>query len=230
MLHKPRRVTRSAPCPVCGRPDYCLVASDGRYVVCMRTESAKPAEGGLGSWVHFLNGNTLFDVLRRISRPERRPKFPRPTGRAGIASTAASSACCPSGTITVLTWTAADLRRKMWPHAATAACRSAGDTPSRKRSTTGILTILSACRASGSVLTISGLSRARPALPFLAVIPRATCAVSVCARTIRVTEASTDGCRARASTRGPAAGCIAMSRGRSVAARPAPRHGLPKGS
>jgi hypothetical protein len=50
------RVTKSEPCPVCGRPDYCTRATDGTTAKCMRVESEKPIEdrnGGLG-WIHSL--------------------------------------------------------------------------------------------------------------------------------------------------------------------------------
>jgi hypothetical protein len=53
-LETTRRVSRSCRCPVCGRPDWCLVARDGRYAVCMRVESARAARGGAGGWVHLL--------------------------------------------------------------------------------------------------------------------------------------------------------------------------------
>jgi hypothetical protein len=32
------RVTRSRPCPICQRPDYCLVSTDGLYAGCTRTQ------------------------------------------------------------------------------------------------------------------------------------------------------------------------------------------------
>lgn len=47
------RVTRSNPCPVCGKPDWCTYASDGAVVCCMRTESAKSARNG--GWIHRLS-------------------------------------------------------------------------------------------------------------------------------------------------------------------------------
>lgn len=44
-----RRVSRREPCPICGKPDWCSVRSDGA-IHCMRTESARPARNGPGWW------------------------------------------------------------------------------------------------------------------------------------------------------------------------------------
>lgn len=48
------RVSRSEPCPICDRPDYCTRTTDGLAVKCMRVESDKPDKGPLGGWVHQL--------------------------------------------------------------------------------------------------------------------------------------------------------------------------------
>src|SRR5262245_44230580 len=36
-----RRVRRGQPCPICERPDWCLLAADGSAAICARTESPK---------------------------------------------------------------------------------------------------------------------------------------------------------------------------------------------
>jgi hypothetical protein len=59
-LHNTRRVSCHEPCPVCGRPDWCLVALDGRYAVCMRHPSDRPARGG--GYIHWLRDSTSPDV------------------------------------------------------------------------------------------------------------------------------------------------------------------------
>jgi len=43
-----RTVTQGHPCPVCGKPDWCGVHTDGA-VRCMRVPSDKPSNGG---WIH----------------------------------------------------------------------------------------------------------------------------------------------------------------------------------
>ncbi len=44
------RVTKSRPCPICERPDWCLIHKDGQKVVCARTPSQKLF--GEAGWVH----------------------------------------------------------------------------------------------------------------------------------------------------------------------------------
>ena len=47
------RVTAANPCPVCGKPDYCLIAPDKSAVICPRVPSAKRC--GEAGWLHVLN-------------------------------------------------------------------------------------------------------------------------------------------------------------------------------
>ena len=47
-----QRVSRGAPCPVCERPDWCLLAADGTAAICTRVESKKRA--GEAGWIHRL--------------------------------------------------------------------------------------------------------------------------------------------------------------------------------
>ena len=42
------RVTKAAPCAICGKPDWCTYAA--RAICCMRVESTKPAHNG--GWMH----------------------------------------------------------------------------------------------------------------------------------------------------------------------------------
>lgn len=58
-LEKTRRVSARDPCSICGRRDWCLVASDGRYAICMRTQSEHPARSGEG-YIHRLDGRTPY--------------------------------------------------------------------------------------------------------------------------------------------------------------------------
>jgi len=43
-----QRVTREHPCPICGKPDWCTVASDGRAACCMRVRSDALEDLGVG--------------------------------------------------------------------------------------------------------------------------------------------------------------------------------------
>ena len=43
------RVSKSQPCPVCQRPDWCRVFADG-WIECMRVQSDQPAKSG--GWLH----------------------------------------------------------------------------------------------------------------------------------------------------------------------------------
>jgi hypothetical protein len=47
-----RRVSASSPCPVCKKPDWCLVAADGAAALCQRVES--PKRCGDAGWLHRL--------------------------------------------------------------------------------------------------------------------------------------------------------------------------------
>jgi hypothetical protein len=84
------RVSRSFPCPVCGKQTWCIVHESGDYVVCQRVESDKPyGKGGRAGWRHDLDDpvdapppsaapiNTLEDIRqawcdsRDAATPER---------------------------------------------------------------------------------------------------------------------------------------------------------------
>lgn len=47
-----RRVSRRSPCPICEKPDWCLVAEDGSRAICQRVESSRRA--GDAGWLHAL--------------------------------------------------------------------------------------------------------------------------------------------------------------------------------
>jgi hypothetical protein len=62
LLEAYRRVSRSTPCPICAKSDWCLVARDGSAAICQRVESARRC--GEAGWLHR---------LCEVSRPARRP-------------------------------------------------------------------------------------------------------------------------------------------------------------
>jgi hypothetical protein len=46
------RVTREKPCPVCGKPDWCLLSADAGAAICARVES--PKKCNQAGWLHRL--------------------------------------------------------------------------------------------------------------------------------------------------------------------------------
>jgi len=59
------RVTKSNPCPICGKPDFCVVYPEERQVLCMRVQSSNPLKSSKlgGGWFHSL------DSTVEIKRP-----------------------------------------------------------------------------------------------------------------------------------------------------------------
>lgn len=49
-----QRVTRNRPCPVCGKPDWCLVAEDDGAAICQRIEDGSVRRCGDAGWLHTL--------------------------------------------------------------------------------------------------------------------------------------------------------------------------------
>ena len=64
------KVKKNNPCPVCGRPDGCLVAEDGSAALCSRIESDKLCgEPFAGGWLHKLTD----DYRKAKYVPKRKP-------------------------------------------------------------------------------------------------------------------------------------------------------------
>jgi len=53
-FEKMNRVTKTDPCPVCGKPDWCLVADDGSAAICQRIEDDSVKQCGDAGWLHIL--------------------------------------------------------------------------------------------------------------------------------------------------------------------------------
>jgi hypothetical protein len=74
------RVTKAHPCPICGRPDWCLFTGpegSPTEAICARTES--PKRCGEAGWLHKLTDEDNRDDWRRVRRiviPSR-PEFNR---------------------------------------------------------------------------------------------------------------------------------------------------------
>jgi hypothetical protein len=64
-----RRVTRAEKCPVCGKPDWCLLATDGTAILCQRIESQKRC--GDAGWLHRIgsaNGRPHVAMIQEAKR------------------------------------------------------------------------------------------------------------------------------------------------------------------
>lgn len=71
LLNAYKRVTRRQRCPVCDRPDWCLVAreSSPSKAICQRVESPHPR--GEAGWLHQLHDAPSIRVDRPALEPER---------------------------------------------------------------------------------------------------------------------------------------------------------------
>jgi len=49
------RVNRRNPCPVCCKPDWCIVSQDGKAAICARVESDIPAGNKGAGWIDRLD-------------------------------------------------------------------------------------------------------------------------------------------------------------------------------
>lgn len=62
------RVNKNNPCPICGKPDWCLVAENGSAAICRRISEGSVKEAGEAGWLHFL----------KDTPPEQRRKYVKP--------------------------------------------------------------------------------------------------------------------------------------------------------
>lgn len=64
---KMQRVNRKNPCPVCGKPDWCLVTEDGSAAICQRIQEGSKKRCGDAGWLHIL--------IERIANSQRPNKY-----------------------------------------------------------------------------------------------------------------------------------------------------------
>ncbi len=48
------RVSKRNPCPVCNKPDWCLIAEDGSAAICQRIEAGSVKQCGDAGYLHIL--------------------------------------------------------------------------------------------------------------------------------------------------------------------------------
>jgi len=65
---KMQRVSRKSPCPVCGKPDWCLVSPDGSAAICQRVQEGSIKRCGDAGWLHILiERDTKFQKASKYS-------------------------------------------------------------------------------------------------------------------------------------------------------------------
>ena len=57
-----KRVTKSEPCPICTKSDWCLYAEDGSAAICARTEQGSTKRCGDAGWLHILRDNRIAKI------------------------------------------------------------------------------------------------------------------------------------------------------------------------
>jgi hypothetical protein len=68
------RVSKDRPCPVCHKPDWCLVAPDGSAAICQRVADGAVKRVGEAGWLHRLHDNRWRPCGPRLIRvPLRKP-------------------------------------------------------------------------------------------------------------------------------------------------------------
>jgi len=61
------RVNKQNPCPVCERPDWCLIADDGKAAICARVSEGSKKKCGDAGYLHLLTSNQKTD-LRKVKK------------------------------------------------------------------------------------------------------------------------------------------------------------------
>ena len=70
---KMHRVNRQRPCPICRKPDWCLVATDRSAAICQRIQEGSTKRCGEAGWLHLLRDDESY---QKYARPIRRVVIP----------------------------------------------------------------------------------------------------------------------------------------------------------
>ena len=68
-----RRVTKANPCPICAKPNFCGVASDGSACICMRVEAGASKRTRNGGFLHRITGQRRAWRARTTELPDQKP-------------------------------------------------------------------------------------------------------------------------------------------------------------
>lgn len=68
------RVNQCNPCPVCSKPDWCLISKDGKSAICARIESDKLAGDKGAGWVHKLDNYAPLLQIKPRQDVKQNPK------------------------------------------------------------------------------------------------------------------------------------------------------------
>lgn len=69
LLNDYRRCSKRKPCPICGRPDWCLIARDGMTAICPRTVSDRFV-GDEAGYLHVIGDAPLPKSLQHHDKPK----------------------------------------------------------------------------------------------------------------------------------------------------------------
>jgi len=61
------RVSKSNPCPICGKPDWCSISSDGAKAICMRQEYGSKILTKNNGYLHILHDDIPYNRKRTIT-------------------------------------------------------------------------------------------------------------------------------------------------------------------
>lgn len=67
------RVDRRNPCPICGKPDWCLLSRDGGKAICARIESDRPAGNRGAGWTHNLDSSLRLRTIKPTAEAKQNP-------------------------------------------------------------------------------------------------------------------------------------------------------------
>ncbi|MFZ2035535.1 MAG: hypothetical protein WBL37_09200 [Dehalococcoidales bacterium] len=72
------KVSKQMHCPICDKPDWCMIARDGSAALCARVESDRAAGTKGSGWIHRLTDNPQPSLLVRPPIiPKKNEEYPR---------------------------------------------------------------------------------------------------------------------------------------------------------